>query len=53
MEYHVVEAERISELVEDVARKITEGWKPQGGMVVEMQDVKGDYFYFQAMVRHQ
>ena len=49
MEYTVLFADSIDDLVRRVSDWITEGWTPQGG--VALADLNGAY-YLQAMIRN-
>ncbi len=49
MEYTVLFADSIDDLVKRVSEWIAAGWKPQGG--VALADLRGAY-YLQAMIRN-
>jgi len=51
MKYAVINVDTISFLEERVARYISEGWIPQGGVCVCYQD--GDIRYYQAMIKNK
>lgn len=50
MEYRIIGAARLSELVEAVNALLRLGWKVQGGVAVETTNNFGQY-YLQAMIK--
>jgi hypothetical protein len=49
MQYRIVNTDTISFLEERVAQYISEGWVPQGGIGITLED--GSIRYYQAMIR--
>lgn len=51
-DYYVASGSSPRALERTVKEYLREGWQPQGGMAVNT-NVKGDDYYFQALVRYE
>ncbi len=51
MQYRIVSTDTISFLEERVAHYISEGWVPQGGISITLED--GLIRYYQAMIKNE
>jgi hypothetical protein len=51
MEYSVVAEDKLGELIQKVNQAIQNGWRPLGGVTVEVLEVSRKAVYLQAIVK--